>query len=110
MYIHHTWIYLKPEYRDRYIRLIVDEVRQAKQHEPGIKRFDIYQSLEDPNLIHTYEVYVDKGAHEHHYAQPYLKAFYAQTAEMYDAEKMQKMQQQRPWECRNIDPSDAEWE
>ena len=106
MYLHNTWIHLKPEHRDEYIALLVDEVRLAKQREPGIKRFDVYQNLDDPNLIHTYEVYVDKAAHIFHYEQPYLKAFYERTAAMYD---MAKMGAERPVECRNLEPSDAAW-
>ena len=106
MYLHHTWIHLQPEHRDEYVRLLIAEVRLAKQREPDIRRFDIYQNLDNPNLIHTYEVYTDKAAHELHYQQPYLKQFYERTAAMYD---MEKMSAERPVECRNLEPADADW-
>ena len=51
MYVHNTWIHLRPEHRDEYIRLLVEEVRlepammagddigaQARQHGRGRKR------------------------------------------------------------------------
>jgi len=106
MYVHNAWIHLKPEHRDEYIQLLVAEVRLAKQREPGIKRFDVYQNLDNPNLLHTYEVYVDKAAHALHYEQPYLRAFYERTAGMYD---MERMAAERSVECSNLEPADEAW-
>ena len=103
MYIQNWDIYLKPEHRDEYITLLIEEVRLARQREPGIKRFDIMQNLADPNLIHLVEVYTDKAAWEYHRHQPYLEEFAQKTQHCYAATPM------RFSEARNLEPLDHEW-
>ena len=64
MYVHNSWLYLKPEHRDGYVERLLEEVRHAKKVEKTLLRFDVYQSLDDPSLIHTYEVFTDREAWE----------------------------------------------
>ncbi len=106
MYVHNSWLYLKPEHRDEYAELLVKEVRQAKEMEPNLRRFDVYRSLNDGSLIHTYEVFNDRAAWEFHHEQAYLKEFQQATRHMFDQEKQGK---RRPIACRNVWPADEEW-
>jgi len=104
MYIQNWDIHLKPEHRDEYIALLIEEVRFAREREPGIKRFDIMQNLADPNLIHLVEVYTDKAAWEHHRNQPYLEAFAQKTQHCYATPNPMRFS-----EARNLEPLDHEW-
>lgn len=104
MYVQNWDIRLKPEHRDEYLRLLVEEVRRAKRLERGIKRFDVLQNLADPNLIHLVEVYTDKAAWEHHRNTPYLLEFSEKTQHCYAAEAPMRCS-----EARNLEPPDAEW-
>lgn len=105
VYTHNTWIYLQPDKVQEATRLLIDEVRLAKKMERGILRFDIYQNLQNPALLHTYEVYADQDAHHFHYAQEYLKEFYKVGVPLFD----RTPRQGRPIECRQLEPSEFEW-
>ena len=104
-YTHNGPISVQPLRRDEYKRLLVDEVRLAKQMERGIIRFDIYQNLDNPNLFYTYEVYTDRDAHHYHYEQSYLKDFYLTGVPLMDRSRPLD----RSNECHSLDPTDAEW-
>jgi quinol monooxygenase YgiN len=107
MYVHNSWLYLKPELRDGYVERLLEEVRHAKKVEKAVLRFDVYESLDDPSLIHTYEVFTDREAWEFHHDQTYLKEFQKATRHMFDQEKQKT---RRTIECRTIVPADDVWE
>lgn len=107
VYTHNTWIYIQPDKVDEAIRLVLDEVRIAKKMERGIIRFDVYQNLQNPALIHTYEVYADQDAHHFHYAQEYLKDLKMTGVLMFDESTYD--QTYRGMECRQIEPTHAQW-
>lgn len=102
---HNGPINVQPQRRDEYRRLLVDEVRLAKQMERGILRFDIYQNLANENVFYTYEVYANRDAHHFHYAQSYLKEFYLTGVPLMD----RTHPLERSNECHQLDPTDAEW-
>lgn len=105
VYIHNTWIYMKPGTVDEALVKINDEVRLAKKRELGILRFDVHKSLEDENLIHTYEVYSEQAAHLHHYDQSYLKKLYEDVVlTMFDY-----VDETRGHEYRPIVPDISAW-
>ncbi len=105
MYIRFGDIYLKPEHRDDYIRLIIEEIGISKRLEPGTIRFDISQNLEDPNVIHAYEVFTDKAAFDHHHRQTYVIDFLKTTKDWVSAERYPL--KGREW--KNLEPMDNEW-
>ncbi len=106
LFVHNAWIYLKPEFAQAYSEIIVGEVRRAKALERGILGFHVFQSLHDPALLHTYEVYTARSAWEHHYQQPYLQELKSKTTHMHDAERRAL---RRPIACTNLEPTDAYW-
>ena len=66
-------VHVKPENRDDFIRATLENARNTIE-EPGNLRFDVIQSLDDPNRFVLYEVYRDEaGAAAHketaHYAR-----------------------------------------
>lgn len=104
MYVQNWDIRLKPEYRDEYVRLLVEEVRLAKQREPEIKRFDIMENLDDPNLFHLIEVYTDKSAWERYRSSPSQLDFAKKTQHCYATTTPTRCS-----EARNLEPLDSEW-
>ncbi len=104
LYIHNSWTYAFPGKGALLLQLLVEEVRLAKQMERGMMRFDIYQNLENPGLLHAYEVYADKEAHLFHYEQTYLKEFYKVGVPLYDRTRGDPV-----IECRPLEPSESEW-
>ncbi len=104
VYTHNTWTYAQPGQAEKLAHLLVEEIRLAKKMERGIIRFDIYQNLEDPHLLHPYEVWTDQAAHRFHFEQAYLKEFLQTGVPLYDRARMGSTV-----ECRQLEPNDAEW-
>lgn len=107
LFIHNSWIYVKPQFAQAYSEIIVNEVRKAKPLERGILGFHVFQNLQDPGLIHTYEVYVSRPVWENHYQQSYLQELKSKTNGMHDPKKRAN---RRPIACRNLEPTDAYWQ
>jgi autoinducer 2-degrading protein len=66
-------IHVKPEHRDAFIQITLENARNTIQ-EPGNLRFDVIQRVDDPNRFMLYEVYRDEAgmaAHKQtaHYAR-----------------------------------------
>jgi (4S)-4-hydroxy-5-phosphonooxypentane-2,3-dione isomerase len=63
---------VKPTKRQAFIDFIEEDVRVAKECEPGTLRFDLYQDPKDENAFYVYEAYRDQKAFgEHKKNEPY---------------------------------------
>ena len=63
-------IQIKAEYKEQFIKEIVDDARGSVNDEPGCMRFDVIQDANDPNRIWLYEVYRDEAAAQAHTQVP----------------------------------------
>jgi autoinducer 2-degrading protein len=66
-------VHVDPDHRDDFIRASIENGKGTVE-EPGNLRFDVLQSVDDPNRFVLYEVYRDQagmGAHKEtpHYAK-----------------------------------------
>jgi (4S)-4-hydroxy-5-phosphonooxypentane-2,3-dione isomerase len=57
---------VKPTKRPAFIDFIEEDIRVAKEREPGTLRFDMYQDPKDENAFFVYEAYRDQNAFEEH--------------------------------------------
>lgn len=65
MFIACVHIHVKPEYREKFIELSMENARKTRE-EPGNLRFDVIQSQEDENRFMLYEVYRDSSGMDAH--------------------------------------------
>lgn len=72
MYVVIAPIQIKPEYREQFIKEMIEDARGSVNNEPGCLRFDIIQDGNDPNRIWLYEVYRDEAAFQEHLRQPHF--------------------------------------
>jgi len=100
MYVRNTHIDVEPEHLEGYLSLITQHALYAKEHEPGVDRFDVLQSLEDPNLIHTVEIYTNRKAWIRYANQPYTVEFM----------NCAYVKQSEASGGTNREPTDAEWQ
>lgn len=59
-------VHVNPEHREDFIRVTLENARETVR-EPAALRFDVLQSLDDPNRFVLYEAYQDAagaGAHK----------------------------------------------
>src|SRR5262245_12439469 len=63
---------VEPVKRQAFIDFIEEDIRVAKEREPGTLRFDLYQEPKDENAFLVYEAYRDqKDFEEHKKNEPY---------------------------------------
>ena len=73
MYIVHVFVHVKPEYVEAFKQASIDNASNSVQ-EPGIARFDVIQSQDDPArfvLVEVYRTPDDPARHKEteHYAR-----------------------------------------
>jgi autoinducer 2-degrading protein len=75
MYAIFVTIKIKPGFADRFKEASLGDGQGSVRDEPGCLRFDLHQSLSDPNTFHLYEVYENQEAHlnAHRSAPHYIK-------------------------------------
>jgi autoinducer 2-degrading protein len=75
MYAIFVTIKIKPGFADKFIEASFGDGQGSVRDEPGCLRFDLHQSLSDPNTFHLYEVYENQDAHltAHRSAPHYIK-------------------------------------
>ncbi len=98
MYIRNGHIDVESAHLGEYLELIAQHASLAQQ-EPGVARFDVLQNLDDPNLIHTIEVYDRKEAWTRYASQPYAVEFMSNPY----------VKRSVVSEARNLEPNDDEW-
>jgi quinol monooxygenase YgiN len=65
MYVACVHIHVKPEHREAFLKITLDNARNTVR-EPGNLRFDVHQSLDDPNRFLLYEVYRSESGMKAH--------------------------------------------
>ncbi len=75
MYAIFVTIKIKPGYAEQFKEASLGDAQGSVRDEPGCVRFDMHQSMDDPNTFHLYEVYENQDAHlnAHRNAPHYLK-------------------------------------
>ena len=57
---------VKPEMREGFLEIALDNARHSAEDEPGCLRFDVLQDANNPNLFYYYEVYTNDEAQAAH--------------------------------------------
>ena len=75
MYIIISPIQIKPEYRDKYVKELVEVARISVKDEPGCLRLDVIQDAADTNRVWVYEIFKDTAALDTHMKLPFFVEF-----------------------------------
>ncbi len=103
MYVLFVRSQVKPEYREQFMEIALEDARGSNCDEPGCRRFDVLVDEQDPNLIYFYEVYKDLAAFQAHQQTPHFARYRdGMKPEWYAA----PVQAVRSW---SVFPPDAEW-
>lgn len=95
-------LYIRPERREEFIRLITAEIEHPLRVEPGILRFDLAADQSDPNAIHVYAVYGDEVAYAFHQAQPHYQELMEKILPCFALPPHIRV-------ATNVLPGDADW-
>jgi autoinducer 2-degrading protein len=68
---------VKPDARDRFLKVIEVDALGSERDEPGFLRFNVLNDQQDPNVYYFYEVYRDEAALEAHRAAPHFAVWRA---------------------------------
>jgi (4S)-4-hydroxy-5-phosphonooxypentane-2,3-dione isomerase len=101
MLVVHIQVHVKADSIDAFRAATVENARNSVQ-EPGIARFDVVQSAEDPTQFLLVEVYRTPEATAAHRATAHYAAWRDAVAPMMAEPRSRK-------EYRNIFPEDAGW-
>ncbi|WGF87575.1 putative quinol monooxygenase [Marinivivus vitaminiproducens] len=74
-FVIHVDFAIKPEGRERFRELIVENATRSREDEPGCRQFDVTQDPKNPNRIVLYEVYDDRAAFDAHVASSHYALF-----------------------------------
>ncbi|MFW9780189.1 MAG: antibiotic biosynthesis monooxygenase [Candidatus Heimdallarchaeota archaeon] len=66
MFIACVTVYVKPEYRDKFITATIENAQSTRTEEPNNLRFDFLECDTDPNRFFLYEVFTDEDASAEH--------------------------------------------
>jgi autoinducer 2-degrading protein len=103
MYAIFVTLKIKPEFREKFIQASLGDGQGSVRDEKGCFRFDIHQSLSDPNTFHLYEVYENRAAHEEaHRNTPHYKKWRETVQPWFDGEPQRVA-------MNTVFPSDAGW-
>ncbi len=101
MLILHVSVHVKPEFVDEFKRVSVENAAHSIQ-EPGIARFDVLQSAEDPTRFLLVEVYRHAQAPAQHKKTPHYNVWNENVASMM-AEPRSRVN------YSNVFPADGSW-
>ena len=62
----HLIVHFKPEYREIFMKEMVEHARKTLEEEPGCYRYDVIENPDDPNSCFVYGVYRDEAAWKFH--------------------------------------------
>ena len=68
---------VKPDFVQRFSRLIRANAKASLENEPGCRRFDVVLAPDDPCRFVLYEIYDDAAAFDQHLQARHFKAFAA---------------------------------
>ncbi len=104
MYVLFVKSQVKPEYRERFMQVALEDARGSSHDEPGCLRFDVLVDEKDPNLIYFYEVYKDQAAFQAHQQTPH---FFQYRDTIKPEWYVVPVQAVRSWSAY---PADADWQ
>jgi len=70
---------IKPDFVQRFAKLIRANAKASVEREPGCRRFDVLLGPDDPCRFVLYEIYDDAAAFDRHLQTRHFKAFAAAT-------------------------------
>jgi len=76
MYIIVSSFEIKPEHRQDFIKAALEDGRNSRLHEQGIRRFELVEDESDPNHFYLSEAYENKKAFEDHTKGDFFNAFF----------------------------------
>ena len=101
MLVTHIDVHVKPEFVDAFKQATIENARQSVQ-EPGIARFDVIQSNDDPTRFVFLEVYRTHDAPAAHKATDHYARWRDTVAPMMAEPRSSK-------QYINVHPEDAGW-
>ena len=103
MYAIFVTIKIKPGFADKFKEASLGDAQGSVRDEPGCLRFDMHQSLSDPNTFHLYEVYENQEAHLNaHRSAPHYVKWRETVQDWFDGEPQR-------FAMRSVFPSDDGW-
>ncbi len=76
---------------ERFREAMLANARQSLKTEPGVRRFDVLVSAEEPTRIMLYEIYENEAAFDHHLATPHYAAFIAEAEGMIETRLVKRL-------------------
>jgi len=101
MLITHVHVHVKPDSIEAFKQATIDNASQSIQ-EPGVARFDVIQSADDPARFILVEVYRTAEAPAEHKKTPHYETWRAAVATMMSEGRTST-------QFRNVFPQDAGW-
>ncbi len=71
---------LKPGTRSTFRRLIDANARESAGREPGCRRFDVLEPVDDADRVMLYEIYTDRAAFDAHVRSEHFARFDTESA------------------------------
>jgi quinol monooxygenase YgiN len=66
---------IKPDQVDRFMAMLLDNAKAARETEPGCRQFDVLVDPRDRTRVMLYEVYEDEAAFQAHQQTPHFKQY-----------------------------------
>ena len=66
---------IKPNAVDKFMPLLLENAKAARETEPGCRQFDIVVDPKDPTKVVFYEVYDSEAAFQAHQQTPHFKKY-----------------------------------
>jgi quinol monooxygenase YgiN len=68
---------VKPDQVDRFMSMLLENAKAARETEPGCRQFDVLVDPKDRTRLMLYEVYEDEAAFQAHQQTPHFKRYIA---------------------------------
>jgi quinol monooxygenase YgiN len=68
---------IKPDQVDRFMSMLLENGKAARETEPGCRQFDVLVDPKDRTRVMLYEVYEDEAAFQAHQQTPHFKRYIA---------------------------------
>lgn len=101
MLIVHVHVHVKPEFVDEFRNATIENARNSVQ-EPGIARFDVLESADDPNRFVLVEVYRTADAPAQHKETRHYQIWRDRVADMMAEPRTSAR-------FSNVFPNDRDW-
>ena len=66
---------VKPDQVDRFMSMLLENAKVARETEPGCRQFDVLVDPKDRTRVMLYEVYEDDAAFQAHQQTPHFKRY-----------------------------------